>query len=157
MFARLIRGGVAGAVAGAAGTTALNGVTYLDMAVRGRPASTTPEQAIEKAATDRGVSIPGEGDTRRNRVSGLGQLSGLATGVAIGAVAGMLRGLHIRIPWVPGTFVIGLGAMAATDISLVRMRITDPSEWSIADWAADVVPHLAYGAVTSAALRMITG
>jgi hypothetical protein len=31
------RGLLAGAVAGAAGTTALNAVTYLDMAIRGRP------------------------------------------------------------------------------------------------------------------------
>lgn len=33
-----------GLAAGAAGTTALNAVTYLDMALRGRPASTTPEE-----------------------------------------------------------------------------------------------------------------
>ena len=35
-----------GAAAGAAGTTALNVVTYLDMAVRGRPASSTPERTV---------------------------------------------------------------------------------------------------------------
>ena len=36
-----------GAAAGAAGTTALNVVTYLDMAIRGRPASDTPERSVE--------------------------------------------------------------------------------------------------------------
>ncbi|MCP9968874.1 hypothetical protein LUX57_29935 [Actinomadura madurae] len=39
-----------GLAAGAAGTTALNLVTYLDMAVRGRPASSTPEQSVERLA-----------------------------------------------------------------------------------------------------------
>ena len=33
---------LAGIAAGAAGTTALNATTYLDMALRGRPASRTP-------------------------------------------------------------------------------------------------------------------
>jgi hypothetical protein len=37
-----------GLVAGAAGTTALNAITYLDMAIRGRPASDTPERTIER-------------------------------------------------------------------------------------------------------------
>jgi hypothetical protein len=38
-----------GAMAGAAGTTALNAVTYMDMVVRGRGASSTPEQVVEDA------------------------------------------------------------------------------------------------------------
>ncbi|MGI8900330.1 MAG: hypothetical protein ACR2HA_05280 [Nocardioides sp.] len=33
---------LAGVAAGAAGTTALNAVTYLDMAIRGRGTSSTP-------------------------------------------------------------------------------------------------------------------
>jgi hypothetical protein len=36
------KGVLRGAAAGAAGTTALNAVTYLDMVVRGRPASDAP-------------------------------------------------------------------------------------------------------------------
>ena len=28
----------------------------------------------------------------------------------------------------------------------VRLGTTDPSTWSAADWAADVIPHLAFGA-----------
>lgn len=50
-----LRGLMAGAAAGAAGTTALNAVTYLDMAWRARPASQTPEQAVEKLAERAGV------------------------------------------------------------------------------------------------------
>jgi len=36
-----------GAVAGAAGTTALNAVGYADMALRGRPASSVPARVAE--------------------------------------------------------------------------------------------------------------
>jgi hypothetical protein len=35
-----------GVAAGAAGTTALNAVTYLDMVLRGRGASSTPEESV---------------------------------------------------------------------------------------------------------------
>ena len=42
---------MAGAIAGAAGTAALNAATYLDVAVRGRPSSGT---AQEKSAGRRG-------------------------------------------------------------------------------------------------------
>jgi hypothetical protein len=43
-----------GIVASAAGTTTLNAVTYLDMAIRGRPASTVPEETVESTS---GVTI----------------------------------------------------------------------------------------------------
>lgn len=39
-----------GAAAGAAGTTALNVVSYGDMVVRGRPASSTPETIVPHLA-----------------------------------------------------------------------------------------------------------
>jgi hypothetical protein len=41
-----------GAAAGAAGTTALNAATYLDMAMRGRSTSSAPQDLV-KAAADR--------------------------------------------------------------------------------------------------------
>src|SRR4051812_32917314 len=73
-----------GAAAGAAGTAALNAVTYLDMAIRGRPSSSTPEQTVEALADKAHVPIPGDEETRRNRVEGLGPLAGLGGGVAVG-------------------------------------------------------------------------
>ena len=48
---RLWQALAAGTAAGAAGTTALNLVTYLDVAARGRPSSSTPEVTVEKVAT----------------------------------------------------------------------------------------------------------
>jgi hypothetical protein len=59
-----------GVLAGAAGTTALNAVTYLDMAVRGRPSSDMPEQAVERTASKLGARIPGNEETRGHRRAG---------------------------------------------------------------------------------------
>ena len=56
-----------GAAAGAAGTTALDVVTYLDMVVRGRAASSTPERTVEKLAETAHVQIPGHGQERARR------------------------------------------------------------------------------------------
>ena len=61
-----------GVAAGAAGITALNAITYLDRAVRARPASDTPAQAVEQLAQKAGAGIPGEGDDRANRLGASG-------------------------------------------------------------------------------------
>ena len=144
-----------GALAGAAGTTALNAVSYLDMAVRGRPASSTPEQSVEALASRAGVDIPGEGETRDNRLAGIGPLLGTATGVGVGVLFGLLRRAGLRLPGPVDAVVVGGTAMAASDVSLVRLGLTDPREWGAAGWLSDVVPHLAYGAVTAATLRAL--
>ncbi len=65
-------GTLRGALAGAAGTTALNGATYLDMALRARPASESTTQLVEETADRASISIPGDEDERGNRVQGLG-------------------------------------------------------------------------------------
>ena len=44
-------------MAGAVGTTALNAITSLDMAVRARPASSTPEDAVRRPEDLTGVSL----------------------------------------------------------------------------------------------------
>src|SRR3712207_4758185 len=89
---------VAGAVAGAAGTTALNAATYLDMVVRGRPPSDTPERTVETIAEGTGLRIPGDAQTRSNRVAGLGPLTGVAAGVGMGIAYAVPRSLG----WRPG-------------------------------------------------------
>lgn len=142
-----------GMAAGAAGTTALNAATYADMVMRARPASETPQRTVEAMERKLPVSIPGDGAARDNRVSGLGSLSGLATGVGMGAAAGLLRRMGLRAPFPFGPVLIGLGAMAATDGSMASLRVTDPRTWSGTDWLSDLVPHLIYGAVTWAVLE----
>src|SRR5687768_173854 len=96
-----------GAAAGAAGTTALNAVTYLDMAVRGRGTSSTPEDTVEKLAATAHVPIPGEGETRRNRVQGLGPLMGLVVGIGVSALGGLARASGYR----SGITLTTVGAM----------------------------------------------
>src|SRR6266536_4517209 len=63
-----------GALAGAAGTTALNAATYLDMAMRARPASGTPQQAVAQLGERTGRPVTGTGEERDNRLAGLGPL-----------------------------------------------------------------------------------
>ncbi|WP_229716178.1 hypothetical protein [Mangrovihabitans endophyticus] len=146
-----------GMAAGAAGTTALNAATYTDMTARARPASDTPQQTVEAIEQRLPASIPGDGDQHQNRVAGLGSLSGIVTGVGIGAVAGLLRRTGLRLSFPVGAALTGLGAMAATDGSMAALRVSDPRTWSSTDWLSDVVPHLIYGAVTWAVLQALDG
>lgn len=141
-----------GAAAGAAGTTALNATTYLDMAVRGRPESDAPQQVVAALADRAGVAVPGGRRERGRRLAALGPLAGTATGVAVGGLAGVLRAAGVRLPTVIGGPVLGAVAMLASDGPLAALRISDPRRWSAADWVADVVPHLVYGLTTHATL-----
>jgi hypothetical protein len=140
---------VRGAAAGAAGTTALNAVTYLDMVTRGRPSSSTPERTVEQLAARTGVHIPGDGTTRQNRVNGLGPLTGIAAGVGIGALVGLARALGYRSRPLVGTGLITAGVLVATNGPMTVLGVTDPRTWSAVDWISDVVPHLAYSAVVT--------
>jgi hypothetical protein len=146
-----------GAAAGAAGSTALNAATYLDMAVRGRPASSTPEQTAEKLAERAGVTVPGEGDQRQNRLSGLGPLFGTAAGVGAGVLLGLARRLGWRPGPVTGSVVAGGLVMLASDGTMTALGVTDPREWDATSWVSDILPHLVYGAVTVATLRALDG
>jgi hypothetical protein len=152
LLSTLPRSILRGAAAGAAGTTALNAVTYLDMAVRGRAASSTPSTTVEQLAGRAHLAVPGEGETRDNRVEALGALSGLVTGIGVGALLGLARGAG----WRPGPVA---GALTATAVALViangpmtALGVTDPRTWSGVDWASDLVPHVGYGVVTGAVL-----
>ncbi len=142
---------VRGAAAGAAGTTALNGVTSLDMLLRARPASSTPEATVEKSAELAGVSIPGAGEDRDNRVSALGALTGIATGVGVGLVYGALTARR-RPPVLVGALVTTVAALAGSNGPMTALGITDPRTWGTTDWVSDVVPHVAYGMVTALTL-----
>lgn len=145
-----------GALAGAAGTTALNATTYLDMVVRGRGTSDSPEQVVDRSADAIGVSIPGSGDERDNRLAGLGPLSGTAVGVVVGSAAGAVHRAFAKrgrkIPAPIEIVLITAAAMALTDAPMKLLGISDPVTWAAKDWASDVIPHLAYGAVTYATI-----
>jgi hypothetical protein len=158
---------VAGLVAGAAGTIALNITTYLDMLIRGRPASTLPAQVAAKLADEIGLPLDfddddgnvdaddddateqGPRERQPNREAALGALLGLSNGLGIGLAYGLVRIVLPRPPaWMSGAALGGL-AMAASDYPATQLGLTDPRDWSGSDWAADVVPHMAYGVTTA--------
>ena len=139
-----------GLIAGAAGTVALHAATYLDMAVRGRPASTVPQQLVDAIAGAAGTEVPGRGATRDARRRGLGELAGIANGVGLGVVFSLVRSAGVRMPFPVGAVVKGAAALAATDVPIAALGVSDPRTWSREDWIADAVPHLAYGAVAQA-------
>ncbi|WP_053912719.1 hypothetical protein VM636_00380 [Streptomyces sp. SCSIO 75703] len=143
----MIRSFLRGCAAGAAGTTALNAMTYADMALRGRSASSAPETVVDTLTERTGRPLPYTED-RDNRLSGLGALSGIAVGTGTGVAVSLLRRTGVRMPLWLGAAVTGLLAMAATDAPMARLGVSDPRSWSPADWVSDALPHLAYGLVT---------
>lgn len=149
----LIRGALWGAAAGAAGTTALDVVTSLDMVVRARPASSTPEATVERLSQRLHLPIPGTEEARKNRIAGLAPLTGIAAGVGIGALYGVLRAAG----WRPGVTVSGvaltIGVLIGTNGPMTALGVTDPRSWTAEDWVADLLPHVAYAALTVAVMR----
>lgn len=149
----LLAGMLLGAAAGAAGTTMLNAVTYLDVVARARPASSTPQDTVEALSKKTHISVPGQGEARTNRVAGLGSLTGIAAGVGTGALLGLARAAGYRPGIVVSGLVATLGALLGTNGPITVLGVTDPRTWAAKDWVADVIPHLAYGALTAAVLN----
>jgi hypothetical protein len=149
----LLRGVLHGAAAGAAGTTALDAATYLDMAVRGRPTSSTPEDTVEKLSEKSHVPVPGQGEQRANRVAGLGPLIGLVAGVGVGGLLGLVRAAGWRPGLAAGSLAAAVGALLGSNGPMTVLGVTDPRSWAPGDWVGDLVPHLAYGVVTAAVLQ----
>jgi hypothetical protein len=145
-----------GAAAGAAGTTALNAVTYLDMVLRGRPASSTPEESVRRLSGKAGIAIPGDDGKRSNRESGAGALLGMLTGITVGAAYGAARAAGWRPSTPVAGLVSGLAAVVASSVPMAATGVSDPREWSVPDWLSDLVPHLAYGLTTAATYAAMT-
>ncbi|MFL6238346.1 MAG: hypothetical protein ACJ735_02470 [Actinomycetes bacterium] len=144
-----------GLLAGGAGTAALNLVTYLDMATRGRPPSELPEQAVTLGTEKANVRL-GDEDHADNRKRALGALLGYVTGLGVGAAFGALRA-HWRVPTGAAAGLLGLGAMAASDVPMTAAGLTNPRTWRAQDWLSDLIPHLAYGAITALTYEAMAG
>jgi hypothetical protein len=146
----MMRNLLAGIAAGAAGTTALNAVTYLDMAARARPASSTPDATVRKAQELTGIDLGESTEDVENRRSALGALLGIASGLATGALYGLLRPRLRQVP----LGVLGIGAGLAANVGttgpMAALGVTDPRTWPADSWVSDLVPHLAYGLATAA-------
>ncbi len=144
---------VRGAIAGAAGTVALDVATYADMALRGRSSSGTPAQLVGVLADTLGIASLGtaaKDDTASNRRSGLGALLGYATGVTVGVAYGVVRGWRGDGSALAGV-AVGLAAMAMSDVPIAASGVSDPRTWGVSGWASDAIPHLVYGFIIVAA------
>ncbi|MFI9576871.1 hypothetical protein ACIG5D_36030 [Microbispora rosea] len=144
----------AGAAAGAAGTTVLNAITYLDMAVRARPASSLPEQAAGAVSERLHVGL-GEEEDARNREQGIGPMLGILTGVGVGLAYGLFRhAVRRRVSLPVAATGVGMAAAVAGSAPMTALGLTDPREWGVGGWTADLVPHLGYGLATVAAFEL---
>ncbi len=162
---------LAGAIAGAAGVVALNAAGYLDMLLRGRPASDLPARVAGKLADEMGLPLDltsdadaddddlgglgddDEPDAPANRREALGALLGMANGVGIGVCYGIARLVLPKPPaWLAGA-ALGAAAMTASDYPATRLGLTEPRDWTATDWASDVLPHMAFGVVTAIAFE----
>jgi uncharacterized membrane protein len=142
-----------GLAAGAAGTVALDAVGYLDMALRGRPASPVPGQLVDAVAERIGRAVPGRGRTQDSRRSALAALTGLGKGLGVGVLASAARSYGVRFSPPVGAVLAGATSAAATNVAIAGSGVGDPRAWSGADWAAGAVPHLAYGVAVQAVLE----
>jgi len=149
---RLLRG----AIAGAAGTIALDLTTYGDMLVRGRGASSVPARMAGVLAGRLGISPLSpdtSGDKADNRREAAGALLGYTTGVGIGVLYSLIHRQQREGTSPLAGVAVGLSAMAASDIPIALAGVSDPATWSTTDWLSDIIPHLVYGLVTVAVYK----
>ncbi len=148
---------LAGLAAGAAGTTVLNTVTYLDMLLRARPASSTPELTVRKMEELTGLQLAPEGpdsEQAGNRRTALGALLGIGVGLGVGVGYAVAREMLGRAPVPLLALGAGLAANAGSVGPMAALGVTDPREWSAVDWASDLIPHLAYGVATAVTFEL---
>jgi hypothetical protein len=150
---------LSGLAAGAAGTTVLNAITYLDMAVRRRPESSTPEESVRRLADAVGATELAASNEEPivNRRAGLAALMGILTGVGAGVGYSVVRRLlgRDRPPGAAEGALLGGLAMVASNGPMTALGVTDPRSWSKVDWVADIVPHVGYGLAAAATLKLI--
>jgi hypothetical protein len=84
----------------------------------------------------------------QNRESGLGAVLGYVNGLATGALYGLLRSQLEEVPVPLAGALVGLAAMAESDVPLITLRVSDPKTWGFSGWVADIIPHLVFGMVT---------
>lgn len=154
-MSRLLAGVVAGALAGAAGATALGAASQVSVLLGARPAGPDPKATADAVADVSGTDVPGDGADAPKRSDAAGQLAGLGVGVGLGAVAGVLRIHHVKVPKALSPIVLGLGAMTLSHTVATALHVTDPRSWTAARVASEAVPHLAYGLVATAALHRL--
>jgi hypothetical protein len=77
--------------------------------------------------------------------------------VGTAVVLGALRSAGIRPGLAASSLAAAADAMTASTAPMTALGITDPRTWTAQAWISDVIPHLAYGAVTAAVLQYLDG
>lgn len=151
----ILRAAGYGAIAGAAGTTALDAATYADMVIRGRPASELPEKMVAELARRAGINelaAPQELLTgaQRNQRAGLAALLGYVDGVGSGVLFGLLRSTVMKdVSWWWAGIGLGLFTMVLGEGIATAVGQTDPRTWGVSGWIADIAPRCLYGWTTA--------
>lgn len=132
-----------GIAAGAAGTAMLDATTYADMAIRSRPASKLPKRVVKQFARWAGVQqLPPE------RTQGLSALLGYADGFGTGLLFGLVRPRMRGVPWLIAGLGLAIFTMTLSEGTATAMGKTDPRQWGLSGWIADLIPRTLYGCVT---------
>ena len=134
------------AAAGAAGIVAMELVSYLDMFIRGRPASDQPQELGERLA-ERMEVAEGDSEAAQAQRQALGALVGYLDGLVLPTALALMGAGR----WSSVTRAVALtaGAMVGSAALPVALGITDPRRWTLDDWLTDLWPHVGYG-VTAA-------
>lgn len=141
----------AGLLAGAAGATAKNAVSYLDQIVSDDAPPSSPNSATVAKSASAAATVATEQAPSGNRATALGALGGLGIGAVVGAIAGALRGSNATPNPVVAALLTGGAAMVAGDgIAAITGA---PKARSGTNLGRDAIAHLAYGAVTGIALH----
>jgi hypothetical protein len=147
----MLRNGLHGVIAGAAGAMALDITTYGDMLLRGRGASGVPARVAGAIADELGfdaLATARQEEPAANRREAAGALLGYATGIGIGGLYGVLRGSRGSVSTPLAGVALGILAMIASDMPIALTGASDPRTWTPVDWTSDLIPHLIYGLVT---------
>ena len=136
--------------AGAAGIVAMEVVSYLDMWVRGRPASSQPNELGDRLAERLDVA---QGDTEAATAqrSALGALAGYVDGLALPTLLALAGAGGWSLT--ARAALLSAGAMIGSSALPVWLGITDPRRWTQDDWSTDLIPHVAYGITAAIASR----
>ncbi len=84
----------------------------------------------------------------QDRLTGLGALTGYAVGLGIGSAYGILRPRLRALPTPIMGVLVGLAAMAGSDVPSILLGVTNPRTWGLAGWIEDIIPHVIYGVTT---------
>ena len=137
-----------GLLAGAAGTLALDVYTYADMLATARASSSLPATTVAKIAErlDVRALASDDGDAPKNRRTGAGALLGYGVGLGAGVGYAFIRPLFRGwLPWPIAGVLLGAATLVASEGPSTALGATDWSQWTAAEWMADIIPRTLYG------------